>query len=68
MRVGRVEAGGKLLLCEPDGDGVRLLDGSIAQGVTRGTRRLSPGEYRVQETGEGSSVTSSMICSPGLRF
>ena len=46
MHVGRVEAAGKIHFCEPDGDGVRLLDGSIAQGVTRGTQRLSPGEYR----------------------
>jgi 2-keto-4-pentenoate hydratase/2-oxohepta-3-ene-1,7-dioic acid hydratase in catechol pathway len=46
MRVGRVEAGGEIHFCEPDGDGVRLLDGSIAQGFTRGSRRLDAGEYR----------------------
>src|SRR2546423_628824 len=46
MRVGRVEAGGEIHFSEPDGDGVRLLDGSIAQGVTRGSRSLDAGEYR----------------------
>jgi 2-keto-4-pentenoate hydratase/2-oxohepta-3-ene-1,7-dioic acid hydratase in catechol pathway len=46
MRVGRVEAGGEIHFCEPDDDGVRLLDGSIAQGFTRGPRRLGAGEYR----------------------
>jgi hypothetical protein len=46
MRVGRVESGGEIHFCEPDGDGVRLLDGSIGQGFTRGPRRLRVGEYR----------------------
>jgi len=47
VRVGRVEAGGQIHCCEPDGDGVRLLDGSIAGGFERGSRRLGPGEYRL---------------------
>jgi len=46
MRVGRVEAGGETHWCEPDGDGVRLLDGSIAEGFTRGARTLAGGTYR----------------------
>ena len=46
MRIGRVAAGGEIHFCEPDGDGVRLLDGSFAQGFTRGARTLSVGEYR----------------------
>ena len=46
MRVGRVEAGGEIHCCEPDGDGVRLLDGSIAGGFARSSRRLAVGEYR----------------------
>jgi 2-keto-4-pentenoate hydratase/2-oxohepta-3-ene-1,7-dioic acid hydratase in catechol pathway len=46
MRVGRVEAGGDSHFCEPDGDGVWLLEGSIAEGFTRGSRRLGAGEYR----------------------
>ncbi len=46
MRVGRVEAGGEIEYCEPDGDGVRVLDGSIAHGLRRGTRTLAVGEYR----------------------
>jgi 2-keto-4-pentenoate hydratase/2-oxohepta-3-ene-1,7-dioic acid hydratase in catechol pathway len=41
-----VEAGGEIHFCEPDGDGVRLLDGSIARGFTRGSRTLGAGEYR----------------------
>ena len=46
MSIGRVEVGGNIHWCEPDGDGVRLLDGSITQGFTRGSRRLRTGEYR----------------------
>jgi 2-keto-4-pentenoate hydratase/2-oxohepta-3-ene-1,7-dioic acid hydratase in catechol pathway len=46
MRVGRVETDGEIHFCEPDGDGVRLLDGSITQGVTRGSRSLGAGEFR----------------------
>jgi len=46
MIVGRVDVGGEIAWCEPDGDGVQLLDGSIAEGFTRGSRRLQPGEYR----------------------
>jgi 2-keto-4-pentenoate hydratase/2-oxohepta-3-ene-1,7-dioic acid hydratase in catechol pathway len=46
VRVGRVETGGEIHFCEPDGDGVRLLDGSFAHGFTRGARRLRSGEYR----------------------
>jgi 2-keto-4-pentenoate hydratase/2-oxohepta-3-ene-1,7-dioic acid hydratase in catechol pathway len=46
MKIGRVDVGGDLHWCEPDGDGVRLLDGSITQGFTRGSRRLHAGEYR----------------------
>jgi len=46
VRVGRVEAGGEIHYCEPDGDGVRLLDGSIADGFARSSRRLAVGEYR----------------------
>jgi 2-keto-4-pentenoate hydratase/2-oxohepta-3-ene-1,7-dioic acid hydratase in catechol pathway len=48
MRVGRVEADGEIHFCEPDGDGVRLLDGSIALGFTRGSHRLGAGEFRPQ--------------------
>jgi 2-keto-4-pentenoate hydratase/2-oxohepta-3-ene-1,7-dioic acid hydratase in catechol pathway len=46
MRVGRVEAGGDIHYCEPDGDGVRVLEGSIANGFQRGSRTLAAGEYR----------------------
>jgi 2-keto-4-pentenoate hydratase/2-oxohepta-3-ene-1,7-dioic acid hydratase in catechol pathway len=46
LRVGRVEAGGEIHYCEPNGDGVRLLDGSIAQGFTRRPQRLRVGQYR----------------------
>jgi len=46
VRVGRVEVDGEIHCCEPDGDGVRLLDGSIARGFTRTARRLGEGEYR----------------------
>lgn len=46
MRVGRVESGGEIRGCEPDGDGVRLLDGSIARGFARSARRLAAGTYR----------------------
>jgi 2-keto-4-pentenoate hydratase/2-oxohepta-3-ene-1,7-dioic acid hydratase in catechol pathway len=46
VRVGRVEAGGEIHFCQPDGDGVRLLDGSIARGFTPASRQLDPGEYR----------------------
>jgi len=46
VRVGRVEVGGRVQWCEPDGDGVRILEGSIAQGFTSGSRRLRAGEYR----------------------
>ena len=46
MRVGRVAAGGEVHSCEPEGDGVRLLDGSIAAGFSRGSRRLEAGSYR----------------------
>jgi 2-keto-4-pentenoate hydratase/2-oxohepta-3-ene-1,7-dioic acid hydratase in catechol pathway len=46
MRVGRVEVGNEIHFCEPDADGVRLLDGSIARGFTRGSRTLGAGEFR----------------------
>ncbi len=46
LRVGRVEAGGQIHFCAPDGDGVRLLDGSIARGFGSGSQRLGPGAYR----------------------
>src|SRR5262249_42210001 len=46
VRVGRVESGGEIHFCEPDGDGVRILGGSIAQGFTRGSQRLAAGTYR----------------------
>jgi 2-keto-4-pentenoate hydratase/2-oxohepta-3-ene-1,7-dioic acid hydratase in catechol pathway len=46
MRIGRVEVGGEIHCCEPDGDGVRLLDGSIARGFTRASRTLGAGEFR----------------------
>jgi 2-keto-4-pentenoate hydratase/2-oxohepta-3-ene-1,7-dioic acid hydratase in catechol pathway len=46
MIVGRVEVGGETAWCEPDGDGVRLLDGSITEGFRRGSRRLAAGEFR----------------------
>src|SRR5262245_33728139 len=46
VRVGRVEAGGEIHCCEPDGDGVQLLDGSIVEGFTRSNRRLAAGTYR----------------------
>jgi 2-keto-4-pentenoate hydratase/2-oxohepta-3-ene-1,7-dioic acid hydratase in catechol pathway len=46
MLVGRIEASGEVHFCAPDGDGVRLLDGSIAQGFELGESRLEPGEYR----------------------
>src|SRR5262245_16668426 len=46
VRLGRVEAGGEIHFCEPDGDGVRVLDGSIAKGFTRGSQRLATGTYR----------------------
>lgn len=46
LRVGRVEADGETHFCEPDGEGVRLLEGSIAAGFTSGSRRLRDGEYR----------------------
>jgi hypothetical protein len=45
VRVGRVEADGGIHCCEPDGDGVRLLDGSIAEGFTRASRRLRAGVF-----------------------
>jgi 2-keto-4-pentenoate hydratase/2-oxohepta-3-ene-1,7-dioic acid hydratase in catechol pathway len=46
MNVGRVEAGGQIHFCEPAGDDVLLLDGSIAEGFTRTSQRLRVGEYQ----------------------
>jgi 2-keto-4-pentenoate hydratase/2-oxohepta-3-ene-1,7-dioic acid hydratase in catechol pathway len=46
VRVGRVDVAGDIHSCTPDGDGVVLLDGSIAQGFTPTSRRLRPGDYR----------------------
>src|SRR5262245_53691416 len=46
MRLGRIEVDGEIHFCEPDGDGVRILEGSIADGFTRGARFLAADEFR----------------------
>jgi 2-keto-4-pentenoate hydratase/2-oxohepta-3-ene-1,7-dioic acid hydratase in catechol pathway len=67
VRLGRAEVDGEVRFCEPDGEGVRLLEGSIADGFTRGARWVPGGDCRMLTPVQPGKILVVLGAFPGAR-
>jgi 2-keto-4-pentenoate hydratase/2-oxohepta-3-ene-1,7-dioic acid hydratase in catechol pathway len=67
VRLGRIEIGGEIRFCEPDGEGVRVLEGTITDGFTRSARRVPGGEGRMLTPVQPRKILVVLGAFPGRR-